>query len=362
MIVANKFAALFCLPGLSILILGGCAKINEPQPPQLLVPKPAADLKARQYDGRLLLTVSLPAENTDGSRALPPAEVEIFRLVVIPGKSAPLPQDAFLAQAERIQIVREGDLDRYLKDGVLSFWDAAPAEPDKLFSQGFLYAVRFINRKNQTAGLSNQVYMAPLAIPAAPGEISQTMSRDSIRLTWTPPTKNMDGTTPARIAGYNVYRSEDPKAFPAAPLNAEPLTQPECVDRNFSFDKHYYYEVSVVGSRNNPYAESLPSAPLEVFAIDVFPPGPPENLNYVVEKGVVILLWSAPSDTDVAGYRIYRAEEGSSERVLLQAQLVTTLSFRDDKASPGKKYQYGVAAVDTHNNEGPAATVIVEVQ
>ena len=117
-----------------------------------------------------------------------------------------------------------------------------------------------------------------------------------------------------------------------------------------------------MGSSENPYAESLPSAPLRVDAADVFPPGMPKNLTYVVENGFVMLLWSAPDDADVAGYRVYRTEEGSSERILLQQQQVTTLSFRDDKATPGKKYQYGVTALDTHGNEGPAATAIVEVR
>jgi hypothetical protein len=360
--VASRFVTFLCLLCLGILVLGGCAKISEPQPPQVLVPKPATDLKVRQYADKILLSVSMPEENTNGSRTLALGEVEIFRLAVDRGNSSALPQAAFVAQAERIQLVQAEGLGRYLKDGMLNLWDSAASDPDKFYAQGFLYAVRFINRKNQTAGLSNQAYMAPVAIPIAPQEISKTLSRDSVRLTWAPPVKNTDGSMPARIAGYNVYRSEDPKAFPASPLNAEPLPQAEFIDRSFAFDKSYYYEVTVVGSRENPYAESLPSAHFEVATADVFPPGMPKNLAYVVEKGFVMLLWGAPDDTDVAGYRVYRTEEGSTERILLQEQLVTTLSFRDDKASPGKKYQYGVAAVDTHKNEGPAATVIVEVQ
>jgi fibronectin type 3 domain-containing protein len=96
--------------------------------------------------------------------------------------------------------------------------------------------------------------------------------------------------------------------------------------------------------------------------VDKFPPGMPKNLDAVVENGVVTLLWSPPDDTDLAGYRVYRREEGSAARALLQAQLVTTWSFRDDQAIPGKKYEYSVAAVDTHGNEGQTSTVTVEVK
>ncbi len=360
--VASRFVALAFLPGFSILLLGGCAKIAAPEPPQMLVPKPATDLRVRQIADKIMLSVSMPEENTNGSRTLSLGEVEVFRLAVDRLKNSALPQAAFIAQAERIQLVTAENLGRYLKDGRLDFWDDAASDPAKLYTKGFFYAIRFINRKNQTAGLSNQAYVAPVPIPIAPLEISPTLSRDGILLAWTPPAKNMDGSTPARIAGYDVYRSEDPKAFPPTPLNAELLPKAEFIDRNFAFDKTYYYEVTVVGSRENPYAESLPSAPLKVVTADVFPPGLPKNLAYVVEKGFVMLLWSAPDDTDVAGYRVYRTEEGVAGRALLQELLVTTLSYRDDKAVSGKKYQYEVAAVDTHNNEGPAATVTVEVR
>jgi hypothetical protein len=347
---------------LGLLVTAGCAKISEPVPPRVLVSKPATDLNARQSADRILLTVSMPTENTDGSSTLTLGEVEIFRLAGDRRSAGPLPPDTYLVQAERVQAIPAETLGRYLKDGKLNFMEGSEPAPDSFYRQGFLFAVRFVNRKNQTAGLSNQAFIAPVPIPAAPSDISATLSRETIRLEWKPPAQNLDGSTPARIGGYNVYRSDGPKTIPASPLNEVPLSQSEYVDRNFQFDRTYSYSVTVVGSRENPYAESLPSAPLEVAAKDVFPPGMPKNLNFVVDKGVVTLLWSASDDTDIAGYRVYRTEEGSIERILLQEPLVTTLSYRDDTARPGKKYQYGVAAVDTHKNEGQAAIVLVEVQ
>ncbi len=116
-----------------------------------------------------------------------------------------------------------------------------------------------------------------------------------------------------------------------------------------------------MGSRQDPYAESAASAPVEVAARDVFPPGPPQNLNAVVENRAVILLWVAPPDPDVAGYRIYRRAEGEAEKSLLQAALVNALSFRDDQVRTGKRYEYQVTAVDTHGNESASAQTSVEV-
>jgi len=360
--VARHFYILTLLLFLCLLGLEGCAKIGEPQPPQVLVPKPAVDLDARQFSDRILLTVSQPVANTNGSRVTTLDRIEIFRLAGDRQDAGPLQEEAFLARAEQIQSISARELPRYLRDGALAFWDLRPADPASFFTQGFRYAVRFVNKKNQTAGLSNQAFVAPVAIPAAPEGLSCELFRDRIRLTWKAPEKNADGSAPARVAGYNVYRSEDPKTLPVAPLNTAPVPKPEFEDRSFEFDKTYYYAVSVVGSRENPYAESLSSDQLPVTPVDTFPPGMPKNLDAVVENEVVTLMWSPPDDTDLAGYRVCRKEEGSPARVLLQAQLVITLSLRDDQAIPGKTYVYSVAAVDTHGNEGQASTVTVEVK
>jgi fibronectin type 3 domain-containing protein len=42
--------------------------------------------------------------------------------------------------------------------------------------------------------------------------------------------------------------------------------------------------------------------------------------------------------------------------------MVKTPSFRDEKVQQGKTYIYGVTAVDTHGNEGPAAEAALEVR
>ena len=46
------------------LFSAGCAKVGEPQPPEIRVPKPAVDLAARQSAGDVVLTVSIPSPLT----------------------------------------------------------------------------------------------------------------------------------------------------------------------------------------------------------------------------------------------------------------------------------------------------------
>jgi hypothetical protein len=353
-----------CLLSLGLLGLVACAKTGEPQPPQVQIPQPALDLVVRQYSAKILLSVSPPTVNTNGSAVTTLGRIEIFRLAGNNRSDAgPLREEEFLAQAKRVLTIPATDLPLYLQDGALAFWDDdASSAVATFYTQGFRYAVRFVNRRNQSAGLSNQAVMAPIPIPAAPEGLSYDLFSDKVRLAWKQPENNVDGSVPARIAGYNVYRSQNPKSFPAAHTNAELLSRPGFEDRDFEFDKTYYYAVSVVGSWEKPYAESFLSSPLKVSPVDTFPPGTPRNLTAAAQNGVVTLLWGPPDDADLAGFRVFRMEEGASERIPLQARLIPTLSCRDDQARPGKKYIYSVVAVDTHGNEGQAATITVEVQ
>jgi hypothetical protein len=346
---------------LALLCLCACAKTGDPEPPQLLVPRPALDLSARQYGDGVMLTVSPPTLNTNGSLVTTMGRVEVFRIAGDIRKDAgPLSEEKFLSQAEKIMTVPAGELAGYRWGGALAFTDHP--DPDVRFTAGFRYAVRFINRRNQTAGLSNQAFVAPIPIPAAPEGLSYTLSPDRIRLAWKVPEKNEDGSIPARIAGFKVYRLDDPKALPVKALNDELLLQPEFEDRGFQFDKTYYYAVTTVGSREDPYAESFPSILLPVTPTDTFPPAMPADLTAVAENGIVTLLWHPSVDADLAGYRVYRRMEGSPGRMLLQEPLVLTLSFRDDQVIPGKFYEYQVVAVDTHGNESQAAARTVEVK
>ncbi len=340
----------------SQVFIAGCAKTGEPHPPTILIPKPAVDLAARQNSDRVLRTVSAPVQNTNGSPVTSPGAVEVWcRAEDRTASGAPLKEPEFFKGAEKIQTV-PGDKVAGLRHGkALEFRDEL-AVPDRsqIYTKEYRYAVRFLNRKKQSAGLSNQVVVAPIPIPSPPANLSAEVTQEAVRLRWTAPAENMDGSSPPRLSGYNIYRTEDPKSFPPAPLNQDLLSKPEFDDRAFEFDRTYYYSVSVVGSREHPYAESQASAPVRVLTRDTFPPGAPQNLNAVQAGQAILLLWTAPPDRDIAGYRVYRREGGEGASRLLQ-QGIKELSYRDEQVQPGKKYLYRVTAVDTHGNEGPAA-------
>jgi hypothetical protein len=58
--------------------------------------------------------------------------------------------------------------------------------------------------------------------PVAPPTLVLAVNGSDVQLTWTAPTKNTDGTTPAKIAGYNIYRQTAPNIVTAMLGGAAP--------------------------------------------------------------------------------------------------------------------------------------------
>jgi len=357
-----------CLAGFLAVMLAafsasGCAKIGDPQPPEVRIPIPATDLSARQVSDFILLTVSKPAKNTNGSEVTTLRSVDVLRLAETGSEADPppaVPQDRFIREATRVLSIHSSRFSEYLRDGVFVIQDPWLAEPSPAPSRAFRYAVLFVNRKNQSAGLSNQVVIRPVAIPPAPEGLSAEVTQNSITLKWAAPAQNADGSKPPRVAGYNIFKSENPGQFPASPLNPEPVPAPEFADHNFRFGADYYYAVSTVASLRNPRAESLPSKAVSVHTEDVFPPAPPLDFNALLQEGTVVLLWAPSPSADVAGYRIFRKEKGTAGRRPVEAALISGLSYRDSQLQPGKEYEYAITAVDTYGNESPEVTAEVE--
>ena len=342
-----------------ILLLGnGCAKIAEPRPPQVHIPKTGVDLAARQLADSIVLTVSVPGQNTDGTESENLQSVEVLRATEDASPiSKALPEPEFIKKAVRVLSIPSSRFPDYLRGKEFVIPDKLQFDDKSaIYTHAFRYAVLFMNNHNQNAGPSNQVLIAPVPIPFSPADLSAKVMEDSIDLKWAAPSENMDGSRPARIAGYNIYRSEDAHKFPATPINHDPVQTPEFKDRSFEFDKTYYYVVTVLASLQNPFAESNRSATVKVTPLDIFPPAPPKDFNAISQNGAVILLWTPSPSPDVAGYRIYRREEGTKEKQLLTKELITGLGFRDTDVQSDRKYEYLITAVDTHGNESAEVT------
>jgi fibronectin type 3 domain-containing protein len=87
------------------------------------------------------------------------------------------------------------------------------------------------------------------------------------------------------------------------------------------------------------------------LVVDVTPPGAPQNFAAVAGDTQVSLSWNANSETDLAGYNVYRAVASGGPYTKINASLVTSTSYSDSGLTNGTTYYYIVRAVDTSANE-----------
>ena len=130
------------------------------------------------------------------------------------------------------------------------------------------------------------------------------------KLSEKPPEKPVEKPAGPAIGGYNVYRSE--AGGPPVRQNSAPLKETTYKDQTFSFGKTYKYFVRT-GSSSAPAVESQNSESVTIDAVDTFPPAAPKGLSVISGQGFIALSWEPASESDLAGYRVWRrTAEGTS--------------------------------------------------
>jgi endonuclease I len=83
---------------------------------------------------------------------------------------------------------------------------------------------------------------------------------------------------------------------------------------------------------------------------DTTPPAAPTGLQASGGQGVVDLGWSANTEPDLAGYRVYRSTASGGPYTQINTGLVSGTSHSDTAVTSGTVYFYVLAAVDTSGN------------
>jgi hypothetical protein len=220
------------------------------------------------------------------------------------------------------------------------------------------YAVSVLNSYGRTAGLSNQVQVPSAPTLAAPENLAVHLSANGVEVTWNavPSSPNVSGVK----YEYRVYR-RDVTTNQDAVAGEIPVSgdaNPSFLDANFEWEKTYDYRLTVATVIDRPdgreQVEGEDSSSVHVIAHDIFPPATPTGLQAVFsgpgQKPFIDLIWAGNSETDLAGYNVYRRDVGS-EPIKITTELVKTPSFRDSNLVPGHEYLYSISAVDARGNE-----------
>ena len=206
-----------------------------------------------------------------------------------------------------------------------------------------LLAVRTIGPRGHASPLSNVVGIAPGMPPAPPGSLTAEPTASGIQLTWTA------GAGAGFDAGFDVLRRiAGERAFgdPVAQLGPDGFSH---LDATAAFGTRYEYAIRTV-ARRDPLVESADGPVRAVEYRDVFAPPAPGGLVALAEEGRVRLLWERVEAPDLAGYRLYREQNGGAAVELPRGPGAGT-DHTDDQVRAGSTYVYRVTAVDTQDNE-----------
>ena len=254
-----------------------------------------------------------------------------------------------------------------------------PAVPTVL--KRFYLAVAF-SQRNRPGPPGSQAELVLTGLPDPPGGLRAAYAPTSVSLAWDPSggllgflldkplppeplpydvlrlpvvgTSIADASVPPGPTTYNVYRELAPDPFllpvatreawgaaPPAPLNPAPLPTTSITD-------------TIEGGRGRCYSVraqrgsvlSVPTPPLCVTPVDIFPPAPPAGLAAVPSEGGISLIWEPSAELDFGGYLVLRREAGDATLRQLTDTPIPDARYRDADVKPGTRYIYSVAAVD----------------
>ena len=175
--------------------------------------------------------------------------------------------------------------------------------------------------------------------PAAPAALTATAVPDGVLLDWA-------DNGEADLAGYVVSRATS-SGGTYTKLTTSPLTSSTFTDATAPAGRVSYYRVSAVDASGNVSSTAGASASPK----DETAPAPVSGLVVSADSSRVKLDWTSSSESDRAGYHVYRSATPEGEFTRLTTEPRTSSDYPDYAATPGVVSYYRVTVVDTSGNE-----------
>jgi hypothetical protein len=339
--------------------LCGCAKVGAPIPPALELPKAPTDLRATRKGDKVYLTWSVPTATTERATVRRLGATQVCRSLEVAMSACGAPVGEVPASQFPVPATAKHKSSKPAKVQA-NYTDTLPQElQQKNPTEQITYAVSVLNTNHRSAGLSNQVKVPAAPTLPPPDDFKAQVTPDGVVLTWTGILHEHEAPELRHI--YRVYRREQASntgtVAGEVSLSTSPLA--ELVDHSFEWEKTYDYWVTVVtrvsqGAGPELQVEGEDTPAVKAFAHDVYPPAVPSGLQAVFsgvgQAPFVDLIWAPVTDADLAGYNIYRHEEGGSP-AKINSEVVKSPASRDTNVVSGHKYFYSVSAVDLRGNE-----------
>ncbi|MDH5297928.1 MAG: hypothetical protein OEV91_02820 [Desulfobulbaceae bacterium] len=318
-----------CAALLSILLLtSSCGRKTTPVPPQTVLPAPISDLRHQLDEHGVTLVWSAPTRTVQGAKLAAIDGFELLRAVVAADEyceGCPIPFGT------PIEISGEG-----VAPGASVQYTEAVLRP----GYRYFYKVRTKLGWYHAGGPSNTVSFAWNTLILAPVDVKAAAGDRTISISWLPPATLIDGSPITSPLRYRIFRSESGADFVRI---GQEVTSSSFKDDAVRNDKRYFYKVQALTAE----AVGMLSKEAVAVARDMTPPAPPQHVTAVKTGKGVKILWQAASESDLAGYRIYRRANTASKPRLLGEAKGGTQSFIDTTPLTGATtWYYSVTAFD----------------
>jgi hypothetical protein len=349
----SRNAILMLLSGCALALLSSCATPGAPMPPSLQLPRPVEDLNYARKGARVVLSWTPPSQTTEHLGLKHPGVTYICRSV----NRYPVNTCEMVKRLTPDEVAHVTDKKRELA----IYEDVLPAD---LINTGSFatYSIDVFNDRGRTAGISNQLRVPLAPTLPAPQDLRVTVTPQGPTLQWT---ASPHPTLANTVFIYRVMRRLQgvPNFNQVQDVRADVAGLQSLLDSGFEWEKQYDYKLvpvtEITQGSANIEVEGEDSPVVTIVAKDVFPPAKPTDVQAVFssvgQKPFIDLTWTPNTETDLAGYDIYR-HEANAEPVKINAQPVKAPSFRDDNVKPGTKYFYSVVATDLRGNQSPRSS------
>jgi hypothetical protein len=318
--VCGQAAQLIVQGFAAALLLSGCGYIGEPLYPLLNIPNRVTDLAAVQRGAVIVYQFTLPILSTEGKQArIGQVELRIGE----PGQGS-FDMNEWVARSKRVEVAFDK------QKHILSQTPAAP-----WVGKDLVLAVKVYGVNKREVGWSNLAIVNVVAPLATPTGVEATAVAEGVRVSWQGPKGQ-----------YKVFRrvERDQAVSTMATVEAN-----QWLDTTTEYGKQYHYIIQALQKTGSGEVESELSAETTVTPDDKFPPAVPKGLNAIASAENIELVWDRNTESDFAGYRLYRASgEAKLEKI---ADIPDAPSYSDRKLESGKPYRYAVSAVDRLGNE-----------
>jgi hypothetical protein len=342
---------LFAVCCCALAVAAGCAAPGAPQPPSLRLAVTVDNLSAVRKGERVILTWSPPGETTDHQPMRWATTTRICRM---------LNQFPTNVCGEVVKEIKSSELTTTTsaRRQMVSFEDVLP--PALIAAQNqATYTVEVVNQRGRSAGLSNQVRIPLVGTAGPPADFRATLDAQGPLLQWNVP------SLPAAAEGVSytlrIYRrGQGKKEFALDGELPGQVGGGEFRDHNFEWEQEYDYKIAPVTVLAMPgrgvEVEGEDSAQVHLMVHDVFPPAVPSGLQAVFssvgQKPFIDLTWAPNTESDLAGYVVYRRSASAASRfAVVSSAPVKAPAWRDNDVQSGQTYYYTVAAIDVRGNQ-----------